>query len=188
MTKVNENLETRKNIIARMMKGIEPFYINGEKWVDAFGRKVRFYEADEAIQSEIRRCYENDERSHNYMKRVLGITNEEEQFETWYKCVVGGLDQEPDIINGVFNPDKFNNLCFESICSHRGKFCGTRSGLKDYEVETLTLLKQGHTIEQGAQKIHVSVPGFKSRIDNLKIRLDAANMAALISIASDLGI
>jgi DNA-binding CsgD family transcriptional regulator len=187
MTKVNENLETRKNIIARMMKGIEPFYINGEKWVDAFGHKVKFNEADTLVQSEILRCYGNDEQSHRYMEHILCITDEGEKFETWYRCVVGGLDKEPDIINGVFNPDKFNNLCFESICSHRGKFCGTRSGLKDYEVETLTLLKQGHTIEQGAQKIHVSVPGFKSRIDNLKIRLGATNMAALISIASDLG-
>lgn len=188
MTKVNENLETRKNNIAKMMRGIEPFYINGEKWVDAFGRKVRFYEADEAIQSEIRRCYENDEQSYIYMKRILGITDEDEKFETWYRCVVGGLDKEPDIIDGIYNPDKFNNLCVKSYCADRGKFCGTRSALKDYEVETLTILKQGHTIEQGAEKIHVSVPGFKSRIDNLKIRFGAANMAALISIASDLGI
>lgn len=188
MTNLIEILETRKLIVERMMQGIEPFYINGEKWVDAFGRKTKFEDADDSVKLEIIRCYENDLQSAKYMKGVLKINGEDESFETWYRCVVGGLDNEPDIINGKFYPDKFNNLCIKDVCDHRGKFCGTRSGLRDYEVQTLIALKTGNSSQKTAEMIHVSHAGIKSRIENLKVKLGAGNMAALISIVSDFGV
>lgn len=184
MTKVINS--EQKTILAGILHGIEAFYYEGEKWVIANGSVKRFHECNSTVQQPIWRAFRKDEKSLAYIAK-MGITKASEVFETWYRCVVGGLDHVPDF-GHVLIPDAYNNMCADTHCPHRGHLCSCEVGLKNYEVETLAALKNGESLEQTAPKLCVSLPGMKSRVERIKEKLHVPNMAALMVRTTELGI
>ena len=182
----------KSKAIARILEGIEGFCIeteNGEieKWVSIKGAAMRFEEAPGEIQRKFGQLFINDKRGQGYLQQ-MGITSFREGFNKWYFCLLGGIDFVSDIVDGQLVPDAFNNICTDYNCSFRGKFCGRKSKLMNYEVATLSALKQGLSISETANMLSVSEAGVKSRIVTLKEKLGARNMAHLTAIATQIGI
>lgn len=168
--------------------GIEPFYYDSEKWVLAFGVLQRFDTSSSAIQQPIWRAFLNDKQSLEYMATKMGLKKATETFERWYQCVVGGLDNIPDVLGQKFTPDAFNNLCTNSRCEHRGKLCGRLSGLKTIDVETIQALKAARNMEHAAETIHISLPAMKSRVEKLHVKMNVNNSISMMAHAVQLGI
>lgn len=179
-------IETKHQIPAGLFSGIEAFWYQNEKWIIANGSMQRFHQAPAGVQQIVWKAFFADKESQVIIKK-MGITKLTDTFDKWYKCVVGGLDHVPDF-GKMLVPDDYNNMCADSDCAFRGKLCSRATGLKNYEVETLSLLKQGESIEKTASKLCVSMPGMKSRLEKIKIKLHATNMAALMARTSELGI
>ena len=172
---------------AGILSGVEAFWHNNEKWVLCDGNPMLFDDAPGAIQRMIANAFMADKQSQHYLKRQ-GVTSFSNGFELWYKCVLGALDDAPDFINDTFTPDYFNNSCKDYDCPHRGKFCSVAAGLKDYEVKSLDALRNGHTIEESAEILYVSIGGMKSRYEKLKEKFGARNVAQLAAKAAEMGI
>lgn len=185
-TKVNQKNDSKK-LPAGILEGTEAFWYNDEKWVIHEGQVMRFIEAPVKIQNMIALAFLKDEKSRAYLEKI-GYTAFSKAMDRWYKCVIGALDEMPDFINGKFTPDVFNHTCTDYDCPHRGKFCSLKPGLKNYEIQTIKALQKGETIEETAGKLFISVSGLKSRIENIKEKLGATNMASLISKAAAFGI
>jgi len=179
-------ISSNSQIHAGIFSGIEAFYFEGEKWVIANGSVKRFHECDSSIQQPIWKAFMADKQSMAYIAK-LGITKASEVFERWYRCVVGGLDSVPDF--GIrFTPDAFNNLCTDHKCPHRGLLCSRATGLKNYEVETISELKRGESVERASHRLFISPRGMKSRVEKIKEKMNVPNMAALMVTATQLGI
>jgi len=174
-------------IPAGIFSGIEAFYHEGEKWVIAHGTTYRFHEAPSTIQQQIWKAFTADKQSLAYIAK-MGITKASETFETWYRCVIGGLDSVPDILNGQLTADAYNNMCSDMNCPHRGRLCSCAVGLKNYEVATIAALKNGESLERTASQLCVSLPGMKSRVEKIKEKLHVPNMAALMAFSATIGI
>lgn len=174
-------------IPAGIFSGIEALYHEGEKWVIANGTTQRFHESPSSIQQPIWKAFMSDKQSLAYLAK-MGITKASEAFDWWYKCVIGGLDHIPDLLNGKLIPDAYNNMCGDFQCAHRGRLCSRATGLKNYEVETLAALKTGESIERAASLLCISHNGLKSRIEKIKEKLHVPNMAALMAKSSAFGI
>ena len=172
---------------AGLIMGIEAFWYNSEKWVIANGTTSRFEDASPSVQQAIAKAFQQDTESIAYLAK-MGYTKFTETFEKWYQCVVGGLDNIPDFDNGKLKADAFNNMCHDQNCPHRGRLCSRASGLKDYEVETLSALKLGESIPQTAKRLCISEAGMKSRLNIIKGKLHAPNMASLMAKSVELGI
>ena len=172
---------------AGIIEGTEAFWYNNEKWVVHEGRSARFHEAPGSVQRMIAEAFMNDKRSQNYLRKT-GITSFSEGFEMWYKCVIGGIDHVSDFQNGILTPDGFNNACNDHSCPHRGKLCSLEAGLKNYEVATIVALKKGKSIEETAYWLCISKAGMKSRVEKIKQKLGAANIASMMSLATEMGI
>lgn len=177
-------------IPAGILEGIESFFDEktNQSWVVVDGHSMPFFQSPGKIQRLFAEAFINDKRSQKYLKEKMNITSFREGFEWWLKCVAGGLDHVPDIVNGKFTADGYNNTCTNYDCPHRGKFCSLAAGLKSYEVKTIMALKSGMSIEEAADNECVSVAGMKSRVVAIKEKLGATNMASLIAIASGFGI
>lgn len=173
---------------AGIIEGTEAFWYNNEKWVIHQGNTFPFSEAPGNVQRLFADAFLDDKRSQEYLKSKMGIERFSEAFDMWFKCKVGGLDHEPDFMNGNFTADAFNNTCSEYTCPHRGKFCSLQNGLLSYEVETLEALKAGKSIEETAGMLFISMAGMKSRIEKIKEKLGATNMASMMVKAGELGI
>nr|WP_321357217.1 hypothetical protein [uncultured Draconibacterium sp.] len=172
-----------------IIDGIDPFWFNNEKWVRMNGNEfIRYHETSGKTQRLIANACRDDKPSLDYINNKMGIKGISAEFDTWYKCVVGGLDAVPDFFKGRFTPDAFNNMCTDYDCPHRGKLCGVASGLKSDDVKTIDALKQGKSIAATAEDIFLSTAGMKSRVENLKIKLGAPNMASLMARATEIGI
>lgn len=182
-----QQFTTRTHVPAGIFSGTEAFWHEGEKWVIAHGTIKRFDDCDSSIQQPIWRAFLADKQSHAYLAKI-GINKASETFDRWYRCVVGGLDHTPDLLNDKFTPDAYNNMCADMQCPHRGRLCSRASGLKNYEVETLNALKSARNMEQAANAVHVSLPAMKSRISKLHEKFDVTNSVALMATASQLGI
>lgn len=175
-------------IPAGIIEGIEPFWFNNEKWILMQGEiPVRYHNASGKTQRMIADACRNDKRSLAYMHKhgTTGITAE---FETWYKCVVGGLDSTPDFLKGKFTPDAYNNMCTDYDCPHRGKLCSVATGLRSHHVKTIVALKRGKSIAATANDLCISAAGMKSRIETIKIKLDAPNLPSMMAKAVEIGI
>lgn len=171
-----------------IFSGIEAFWYENEKWVFASGTAFRFKDASPKVQQAIRDAFMDDKQSINYLKKI-GITKFSEAFERWYKCVVGGLDSTPDISNSNrFTADAYNNMCSDTHCPDRGLFCSRTVGLRNYEVQTILALRRGQSLQNTASDLCISFPGLKSRVEKIKIKLNAKNMAELISKTAEIGI
>lgn len=167
--------------------GFEAFWHEDEKWVLANGHRMRFKECDSSIRQPIWNAFLNDKQSLAYIAK-MGIKKASEVFDTWYRCVIGGLDHVPDFLNDKLTPDAYNNLCGDFACPHRGRLCSRASGLKNYEVQTLFALKNGESLERTASFLCVSLPGMKSRVEKIKEKLEVPNMAALMARTAEFGI
>jgi len=181
-------IEAGAKLPAGIIEGTEAFWFNGEKWVIHEGTAMLFNRAPAKIQNMIAEQFLKDTRSREYLEKKMKITGFREGFDWWYHCVVGALDETPDFKDGRLNADAYNRGCKNFDCVHRGKFCSVATGLKNYEVETITVLKQGKTFEETADMLCISLSGLKSRIEKIKEKLGAANMASLIAIAASIGI
>ena len=171
---------------AGILEGTEAFWYNNEKWVLHEGKAMRFHEAPGSIQRMIANACLNDKQSQSYMRKCR-VTKFSDAFDWWYKCVIGALDSVPDFINGKFVADAYNNTCTEN-CPHRGRFCSLEPGLKNFEVDTIKALKAGKSIAETADDLHISAAAAKSRIEKIKVKLDAPNMASMMSKAVSYGI
>lgn len=169
-------------------EGIEAFWFEGEKWVNCQGACYRYNDAPTHAKAAIQHEFQNDRRSLTYMAKHMGLKYAGEMFDTWYRCIVGGIDDIPDFGVGKFTPDTFNNLCTKAECEHRGKFCGRESGIGIRELETIRHLKQGKNFEQAAADSYITIYGLKSRVEKLREMFGAANTTELISITSKFGI
>jgi len=176
-----------QRVPAGLITGIEAFWYNSEKWVIANGTTSRFVDAPPVIQQTIAKAFQQDAESIAYLSK-MGLTRFTETFDRWYQCVVGGLDNVPDFENGTLKSDAYNNMCIDSNCPHRGKLCSRALALKNYEIETIVALKQGHNLEITASQLCISLPGMKSRVEKIKETLHVPNMAALMAYAAEIGI
>lgn len=172
---------------AGIIEGTEAFWFDNEKWLIHNGQTLRYNEAPTEVKRMIQEAFMADKVSHKIIKQA-GITSLNETFDTWYRCVIGALDDAPDFVNGNLNADAYNHSCANHDCELRGKLCSLATGLKNYECRTIEELKKGETIEQAASELCLSVPGMKSRIEKLKEKLNAKNMAELIAKATQIGI
>jgi len=174
-------------IPAGIFSGIEAFYHEGEKWVIAHGTTYSFHEAPSTIQQQVWKAFTADKKSLAYLTK-MGLTKHREVFERWYKCVIGGLDSIPDLVDDKLTPDAYNNMCSDLHCPHRGRLCSCITGLKNYEVATIVALRNGESMERAASKLCVSLPGMKSRVEKIKEKLQVPNMAALMAFSANIGI
>ena len=122
------------------------------------------------------------------MATKMGLKKANEIWDTWYRCVVGGLDRVADLNDGKFTPDAYNNLCQETDCPHRGRLCGRAIGLKSDDVKTIRQLMAGKSMEQAAESLFVSLPAVKSRVAKLHEKLGVTNTAAMVTRAAEIGI
>ena len=172
---------------AGIIEGVEAFWHDNEKWVAFNGQAMLFHEAPGRIQRMIAQACINDTKSQQYMKKY-GVEKFSAAFDWWYKCVVGAWDHVPDFMNGKFTADAYNNNCTNTECEHRGRFCSLTAGLKYWEVATINGLKLGLTIEKTALLLNVSTAGLKTRIEKMKEKLGAKNMASLMAKAASFGV
>lgn len=172
---------------AGIISGTEAFWFNDEKWLIHEGAVMLFTDAPCKIQNMIANLFLNDDRSRNYLKSV-GITSFCEGFDMWYKCVIGALDDTPDFKDGKLTADAYNHACRDMDCPHRGRLCSLAPGLKNYEVATINKLKEGHSIEDTADILCISTAGMKSRIEKIREKLGATNMASMMARAAEYGI
>jgi DNA-binding CsgD family transcriptional regulator len=187
------NLVKRNNeaiIPAGIKEGIESFFdtTSQQSWVIIDGHSMPFSDAPDRVRHMFADAFLADKQSQKYMEKKMGITGFREGFETWMKCKAGGLDHVPNFVNGKFVADVYTNTCKDYECPHRGIFCSQATGLRNYEVATISALKGGFTIEQTATLLFISVPGLKSRIEKIKKKLAARNMASMMARATELGI
>jgi len=186
MTNLSEKI-IGNNVPAGMFEGIEAFWYENEKWLIYGSKVIKFTQAPVKIQNMIAEAFLKDKRSIKLIKSI-GIKGFKDGFDKWYHCVLGGLDSESDFKNGKLIPDYYNNMCKESNCPIRGKLCSRRSGLKDFEVDTIRVMAKGNTINEAAPLLFVSTAGLRNRLEKLKEKLDVSNMASLMSKAGRLGI
>jgi hypothetical protein len=172
---------------AGIFDGIEAFWYRGEKWVIANGKVELFHESPPVVQQTIVNAFMDDSKSIAYLSK-MGLKKFTEAFETWYRCVVGGIDTVADLDTNRFTPDAYNNMCTDFECPHRGKLCSQATGLKNYECETLAALKNGKSMEATASLLYVSLAGMKSRVEKIREKLNAPNMASLMVKTVELGI
>lgn len=176
-----------KKLPAGLFEGTEAFWYDNEKWLIHNGEIMRFTDAPTRIQDMVANLFLTDEPAKRYLRRI-GVTAFSAAFDMWYKCKIGALDECPDFVDGNLNADAYNHACSDMNCPHRGKFCSLGPGLRNYEIKTIQALKKGETIERTAAALCVSVAGLKSRIEKMKDKLAATNMASLIARASEYGI
>jgi DNA-binding CsgD family transcriptional regulator len=184
-TNIMQNEQTK--LPAGIFEGTEAFWHDNERWIIHEGKVMRFTEAPTKIQDMIAMAFLKDKKSRAYLEKI-GYTASSKAMDRWYKCVIGALDEIPDFIDGKFTADAYNRTCTDYDCPHRGKFCSLGPGLKNYEVKTIVALKNGKTIKETASKLFISEAGLKSRVEKLKEKLEAENMAEMIAKAVEFGI
>lgn len=187
MTKLTKN-QTSSNIPAGIFEGIELFAQNGKMFAIDNGTVMPFDDLPESIKKEFWWIFSLDRTAQSFIKKEFHLAGEKEQFTQWLFCKFGSCDGTPDLLDGTVNYDSFNSACKRTKCSGRGKICGDKYALKDYEVETLALLVSGHTLSTMSNDLLRSVDAIKSRIEKLKIKLNCRNVAQLASIITSLGI
>lgn len=178
--------KTEATMPAGIINGTEAFWFKGEKWVIHQGQTMRFDNAPGAIQRMIANAFMNDVVTRAYLKR-MGCVTFSIAFDRWYRCRIGSFDGIPDFIDGKFTPDAFNSACKDFQCTHRGRLCSLTPGFKNYEVNTIRELKKGDTIEHTAKALFISTPGLKSRLEKMKAKMGARNMAQLMAKAVEYG-
>lgn len=177
-------------IPAGIISGREGFWDSqtNTKWLAIDGTVKRFDQWPTKIQNETVDAFLQDTESRNYLRKI-GITAFSSAFDRWYKCVIGGLDCVPDFNNkNQVVPDAFINTCQNMICDDRGKLCGRKLKLKNFEVQTICTLEKGHSLNESAKILCISLPAVKKRVENINIKLGTRNMASMIATSANFGI
>ena len=181
-------MKTNVQIPAGITKGTEAFWIDGEKWLIHNGESKPFNDYPAAVQNAVVALFRADTESRAILEKYK-IKGFIPQFEAWYKCVVGGLDSQPDFENfAKLIPDAFANTCTKTDCPMRGKLCGRTCGLNSREVSTIKDFASGQTIVQVAQSQYVTEAAIKSRVNTIHEKMDVRNMAQLMATAGKLGV
>ena len=176
--------EPLTNIPAGIFHGTEVFYIGTEAFALHEGIVTTFEDLPSMIKRVFFSAFAKDKKVRHFHESELNITSVEAQFKQWLFCSFGALDSTPDYLNGKLIPDSFNSACKRKNCPGRGRFCCKASSLKDHEVATLQEIISGKSVKQIADTLHLSVPGTRSRINKLRDKLNAGNMAALAANAA----
>lgn len=178
-----------KHIPAGVISGMEAFYdeATNTKYLGIDGDIKRFDQWPTKVQNEVVAEFRNDKDSQAYLK-AKGVTGFQDQFERWYKCVIGGFDGVPDFNAKGLCPDVYTNTCTNTSCPDRGKLCGKSLQLRNFEVETIQLLSQGYSINQASKRLFVTVPAVKKRVEVINQKLGSRNMASMIATSASLGI
>jgi len=175
-------------IPAGITTGTEAFYIDGVKWLIHNGESKPFDQFPSKIQNAIVEVFKNDLESRSMLFK-MGFKGFSEQFENWYKCVVGGLDSIPDFSNWEqLSADVFANTCPEKDCPMRGKLCGRKVGLNYSEVARIRSFAEGHTIIEVAHEHFITEAAVKSSIERIHMKMNTRNMAQTIAVCGQMGI
>jgi len=186
-TKVQKN--TNETIPQWLFQGVEAFTHNGQKYLIIDGKNMLFHQAPGMYQQFFADCFIADKKAQRDLKLFWGITSFEEGFEKWFSCKFGGIDHIADTNNMLdLTPDIYNNTCAETNCPHRGRFCGKTSRLNSWDIQTIQVFGSGHTIQEAAKILCLSIAGVKSRINAIRDKTGARNMAQLISITAHKGV
>ena len=168
--------------------GAEVYFYKDEIVLNIEGKKVAFNHCPAEYKEVFESEFAADKEAQRFLKHEFGLTNYEQAFQQWLFCKFGGIDNTSDLNNkGKLTPDKFNNVCTDADCPHRGRFCGVRSKLNTYDVQTVRVLSEGKTIEKAATTLFLSIPGAKSRINAIKEKTGMLNMAQLMMFAAKVG-
>lgn len=186
-TNVN-NFEVSSNIPAGIFRGTEVFVYEKVIYAIYEGRRMRFEELPGMEKRQFVNEYLADKEGQCFIRDTFGIVGFESGFKMWLFCKFGSLDGDPDCIDGKITPDTYNSVCSRTDCPGRGKFCGVAAGLKGYEVETLREIIGGNTAKEVADKLCVSVPAVKSRIEKMKDHYSVTNIVALAALAAQMGV
>lgn len=186
-TKIGSFKEGTK-IPAGIFTGTELFAKEGEMYAMHEGKREKFDMLPAPEKDNFIALYLADKEGQKFILEYFGIQGFNEAFKQWLFCKFGSLDGNPDSINGEITPDKYNSACTKKDCPGRGKFCGIESGLRNHDIETLREIATGKTTKEIAEELHVAVSTVKSRVEKLKEKFSAANVAALAALAADLGI
>ena len=166
----------------------EAIYTNGVKYLRYNGETKPLEDFPISIQIAVFNIFLKDTESQQRLRK-MGLITTMQQFEQWYKCVVGGLDTIPDFTNwSQLKADAFNNTCTDEHCHFRGKSCGRAMGLNSIEVETIRCFSKGHTIAQVAKEQFVTQAAIKSRINTIHDKTRSRNMAELMAITARAGV
>ncbi len=182
------NYDQSSKVPAGIFTGTELFALDGQMYALQNGNCTLFTDLPSMEKRKFIDLYLADKEGQKFIQKTFGITGFESGFSKWLFCKFGSLDGDPDNIDGQISPDSYNSACSRTDCPGRGKFCGTSTKIKGYEVETIRELKTGKTAIQAADTLCISESAVKSRISNLKEKLNVANIAALIATATELGI
>lgn len=175
-------------IPAGITNGTEAFWLDGEKWLIHNGEVKPLNQFPTSVQNRIVDLFALDTESRDVLKKnkIYGFM---EQFDAWYKCVVGGIDNTPDFIDwSHLTSDCFANTCSETNCNMRGKLCGRSMGLNSIEIETIRCLSRGSTIAQVAKEQFVTEAAIKSRINTIHYKTKSRNMAELMAVTARAGV
>lgn len=175
-------------IPAGIFSGTELFAKDGEIYAMHEGKREKFEMLPAMEKENFIAQYLSDEDGQKFIRENFGIQGFHEAFKRWLFCKFGSLDGNPDSIDGKITPDTYNSACTKSNCPGRGRFCGTASGLKNHDIETLREVATGKTIKEIAVKLNISIPAVKSRLEKLREKFSVTNVAALAAMAAELGI
>lgn len=152
------------------------------------GKRIHFTELPSMEKRNFIDLYLSDKEGQRFIRDHFGITGFESAFKKWLFCKFGSLDGSPDMVDSRATPDTYNSACHRASCPGRGKFCGQASGVKDFEAATLKKIIAGKTTSEIANELNISHAAVKSRVEKLKIKFNAPNMAALAACAVEIGI
>ena len=172
---------------------LEFFHFNGEF---GFARNDnQFHPWNEIKSSEL------DVLSHDLEKypekiaamETAGIHDGIAQLKQFAECVHGDLNQEPDYINSRNNQNDneyspcehrgTGNCQFKEIICEKGTYNAPCGKLSRREIEVMNAIQQGHTDNEIAQKLFISVNTVKTHVSHIggKIGTICRNSRAAIA-------
>lgn len=172
---LNHNSTDIGSIPAGIFQGTEYFVESGTRWAMHNGRLMRYNQLPDHIQDKLESAFESDIRSQIALKKA-GITGRE-AFYFWLDCRYGAYDNTPDYKDGKLQEAEYNSSCKKINCPMRGIVCKNPAGLNNQEVDTILCIQRGFTITEIADKLCKSAECIKSRIKNIKEKLEAKNSA-----------
>lgn len=181
-------LNGNARIPAGIFNGIEVFVYAGQIYAIYEGKSMIFQKLPSMEKRNFIQKYIDDKEGQNFIQKHFGISGFEAGFKQWLFCKFGSLDGNPDSIDNNITPDSYNSACLRTNCPGRGKFCGTSSGLKGNQIETIRQIADGQTIRETATKLHLSISAIKSRLEKIKSVMAASNMVVVVAKATELGV
>ena len=186
---MNTNVVQTANIPAGIFGGCELLIHQNQNFALHNGSLIKPNELPVQVEQLVFDHYKQNKKAHKYLKQ-MGYPGVKTGYEKYKSCLFGGFDSVPDVDlkTGAVTPDFFNASCTSETCQFRGKLCGTASAISKDDYKTLIEIISGNSAKIAASGLHLSTAGLKSRIEKLKEKLDAVNIAELAYKAAQLGI